>query len=276
MHIGIMQGRLVSPVSERIQAFPRENWVEEFPRAAAAQLDSIEWIYDVYGEDVNPLCTDEGIAHLREISDKHGVVVRSICADYFMDKPLVRASTAELAERLEKFEWLLEQCHKANIMRVVLPFVDQSAINTAAEGKSVAEALWRILPIAEGFGIEVHLETSLDPDAFRMFLASVLHPSLKVNYDSGNSASLGYHPSDEFAAYGERIGSVHIKDRQYGGGTVPLGTGSADFQAVFAGLKALDYTGDFVLQVARGTSGDEVAWAKKNRAFVEMHWSEMR
>ena len=36
---------------------------------------------------------------------------------------------------------------------------------------------------------------------------------IKVNYDSGNSASLGYDPTDEFAAYGERVGSVHIKDR---------------------------------------------------------------
>jgi hexulose-6-phosphate isomerase len=95
---------------------------------------------------------------------------------------------------------------------------------------------------------------------------------VKVNYDSGNSASLGYRPDEEFAAYGSRIGSVHIKDRQRGGGTVPLGSGDADLPAVFAGLKALGYRGDLILQVARGAVGDEVAWASANRAFVQRHW----
>ena len=91
---------------------------------------------------------------------------------------------------------------------------------------------------------------------------------LKVNYDSGNSASLGYDPIDEFAAYGVRVGSVHIKDRVRGGGTVPLGSGDASFRALFECLAALGYSGDFVLQVARGTDGDEVSWSRKNREYV--------
>jgi hexulose-6-phosphate isomerase len=93
-----------------------------------------------------------------------------------------------------------------------------------------------------------------------------------VNYDSGNSASLGYSPANEFAAYGDRIGSVHIKDRVLNGGTVPLGTGNTDFAALFSCLEKIEYRGDFTLQVARGTPGDEVAWAKQNLAFIRGHW----
>ncbi len=89
-----------------------------------------------------------------------------------------------------------------------------------------------------------------------------------VNYDSGNSASLGYRPEDEFAAYGARVGSVHIKDRVRGGGTVPLGTGDTDFLSLFACLRDLGYGGDYVMQAARGTAGDELAWARRNLAFV--------
>jgi L-ribulose-5-phosphate 3-epimerase len=100
------------------------------------------------------------------------------------------------------------------------------------------------------------------------------HHYLKVTYDAGNSAALGYRPQEEFAAYGARIGSVHIKDRKCGGGTVVLGTGDTDFSAVFSGLKALHYTGDFILQVARGVPGHEVPLAEHNRAFVVSHWSE--
>jgi hexulose-6-phosphate isomerase len=89
-----------------------------------------------------------------------------------------------------------------------------------------------------------------------------------VNYDSGNSASLGYEVTRELAAYGTRIGSVHIKDRIHGGGTVPLGTGDADLPALFSGLAGLRYEGDYVLQVARGSDGNEVEWARQNRAFL--------
>ena len=64
---------------------------------------------------------------------------------------------------------------------------------------------------------------------------------------------------------------MHIKDRVLHGSTVPLGKGDADLDAVFAGLRRLNYAGDFILQVARGTAGDEVAWAKANRAIVERY-----
>jgi hexulose-6-phosphate isomerase len=95
---------------------------------------------------------------------------------------------------------------------------------------------------------------------------------LKVNYDTGNSGSLGYRPTEEFAAYGSRIGSVHVKDRILGGGSVPLGNGSTDFPTVFEGLRKVDYCGDFTLQAARGQPGDEVKWARKNLKFLRRFW----
>ena len=55
MKLGIMQGRLLPPEEQRFQSFPRQRWRDEFALAAAAGLDTIEWIYDAYGEDVNPL-----------------------------------------------------------------------------------------------------------------------------------------------------------------------------------------------------------------------------
>jgi hexulose-6-phosphate isomerase len=89
-----------------------------------------------------------------------------------------------------------------------------------------------------------------------------------VNYDSGNSASLGYSVTEEFAAYGERIGSVHVKDRVRGGTTVPLGTGETDFESFFAALRRIEYGGDLILQVARDEPGKETHWARQNREFV--------
>lgn len=268
MHIAVMQGRMVPPTENRIQCFPRERWRDEFALAAAAGLTAIEWIYDLHGADVNPIASDDGLALMRTLSERHDVVVRSLCADYFMDRPLVRASAQELDERQETLRWLIRRCALLAMNRMVLPFVDASRIDTDAERDLVIDVLKGALPVAEEAGVELHLETSLSPSRFVDLLARLPHPMLKVNYDAGNSASLGYRPRDEFAAYGDRVGSVHIKDRVLGGGTVPLGSGDTDFQALFESLAKVRYDRDFVLQVARGTAGDEVSWAQSNREFV--------
>jgi L-ribulose-5-phosphate 3-epimerase len=79
---------------------------------------------------------------------------------------------------------------------------------------------------------------------------------------------LGYVVRQELAAYGPRIGSVHIKDRIRGGGTVPLGSGNADIPGLLRSLEDLCYQGDYVLQVARAREGDELNWVSRNRTLL--------
>jgi hexulose-6-phosphate isomerase len=266
--IAIMQGRLIPPENGRFQAFPRERWRDEFALAKAAGLDAIEWIYDVYGADVNPLALESGIAEMGELSREHGIAVVSCCADYFMDRPFVKAVAGEFTELTDHLLWLLGQCEAAGIKRVVLPFVDASRIEDREQDDRVAAMLERVLPEAQRCNVELHLETAYAPASFAAMLARLPHPMLLANYDSGNSSSLGYDVREELAAYGPRIGSVHIKDRIRGGGTVPLGTGNANIPALLEGLSELGYSGDFVLQVARDMDGTEVEWARHNRAFL--------
>lgn len=266
--LAIMQGRLVPPEEGRFQSFPRQQWRREFPLAAEAGIDAIEWIYDTPGEGDNPLMSDAGLKELRNLCEQHGVEVASVCADYFMDRPLLSGSSSAQAASAEALESLLERCRVAGITRVVLPFVDQSGIRSKMEADRLVELLQRLLPHAASRRVELHLETDLDPERFSTLLDRLPEVWLKVAYDSGNSAALGYRPDDEFAAYGSRIGSVHVKDRVRDGGTVPLGHGHADLPAVFAGLQRLGYRGDYVLQVARSESCGEVEWTRTNAAFV--------
>ena len=263
-----MQGRLVPPSDGRFQCFPRERWADEFALAALAGLDCIEWIYDRHGADVNPIASDDGVNDILRLSDLHGVRVASLCADYFMDRPLVRVSHADLEARMATLYWLQERCQRLGVERIVLPFVDASRIDTDEDFDQVVSTIGRASERAADLGLELHLETSLAPLRFAELLSELPEDRVKVNYDIGNSAALGYEPRVEFAAYGNRVGSVHIKDRIRGGGTVPLGTGDAELQTVFECLHDRDYSGDFVLQVARDVPGDEVAWATRNRAVV--------
>jgi hexulose-6-phosphate isomerase len=267
--IGIMQGRLSPPLHGRIQAFPAGTWQEEFARASEAGLQAIEWIYDVEDADTNPIGDAAGLEEMRLLSKKHGIAVQSLCADYFMPFPLVRATEAEWETRLQKMEWLLGQCHLAGVRHVVLPFVDNSRIDSAQDRLDVRRLFQRLKATLDRLDLQIHLETSLGPEEFRTLVEEIGNPRVRVNYDSGNSASLGYAAGQEWGAYGNLIGSVHIKDRLKGAGTVPLGSGNADFPALARCLKQIDYQGRFILQVARGKTGDEVNWARQNRTFLE-------
>ncbi len=271
MPLAVMQGRLLPPSDECFQCFPGKHWREEFPLAADAGLDAIEWIYDFSGQSDNPLGSDAGLAEMGRLSEDCDIAVISVCADYFMERPLVKAGLAEQEERTNKLLWLLDRCQLAGIRRVVLPFVDNSRIDSDAEEARIVEVLRRVLGHAEKARVELHLETSLDPKRFALLLAKVPHPNLKANYDSGNSASLGYDVGEELAAYGDRIGSVHIKDRIRGGGTVPLGTGNANIPLLLSLLFRLRYAGDFVMQIARGDTGKELAWIRHNRDVILRH-----
>lgn len=266
--IGTMQGRLVEPENNTIQAFPRERWRDEFPRAAEAGLNSIEWIHDSYGYDFNPLLRAEGRAEMLQLSKQYGIAVRSVCADWFMEKPLVQSSGQERENRRNHLRDLLPMAREVGANRVVIPFVDNSSLRTTQDQHDAVAMLGGLVADARAAGVELHLETDLGPSGFADLLSALPEDLFFVNYDTGNSASLGYSPAEEFSAYGRRVGSVHIKDRRRGSSTVPLGTGDCDFSAVRSGLRQAGYTRDYILQAARGTPGDEVAWARQNRHFV--------
>ncbi len=273
---GIMQGRLSPPEEGRFQSFPRTGWRQEIASARAVGLDYIEWIDDEYGRSANPIFSSQGRAELGALKERYAVATPAVCADWFMDFPLLRCSAAEREQREQHLHSLLPIAREIGAKHIVLPFVDQARITSEAEKQTVLELLHRALPLAERHEVELHLEADFNPDEFAGFLRRLPHPLLKVNWDSGNSSGLGYLAHEEFAAYGDRIGSVHIKDRyrKPGGGieTRPLGTGSADFDDVFSSLAGIGYTGGLTLQVARGVDHDEVDFIRAQLTFVTERW----
>lgn len=273
--VGIMQGRLLPPFEGRFQTFPAEGWRQEFHHARAAGLASIEWIYEVPHETDNPLRTDDGLAEMRALMAETGVMVRSICADYYMQSRLVVDGQPQPAI-VEHLKWLLGRAALLDLWYVILPFVDASSLRNEADRAALKGILAEVLPLAEKLGVEIHLETDLPPKAFAALLAEVGHPFLKANYDIGNSASLGFDPEEELTLLGPKLGSVHVKDRVLKGATVALGTGNADFPTCFRLIKAAGYDRPFILQAARGAEGDEVTWAGHNREFVERQLAALR
>jgi L-ribulose-5-phosphate 3-epimerase len=261
----VMQGRLLPPLDGRIQAFPPDGWELELRRVRDAGVSGVEWIYEVPGEERNPLRDDAGVASLRAACAEHDVAVESLVADWFMDRPLL----GDPEERIEKLVWLAGRAAAAGIRRIVLPFVDASSLSELDDTAALAGIL---AAAAERVEVELHLETDLPPAPFAALLDRVDHPRVLANYDTGNSAALGYDPGEELEAYGHRLGSVHVKDRLRGGGTVPLGQGDADLPRVFGLLRARGWSRPLVLQVAREAEGDEVAKTARDAQHVRALW----
>jgi hexulose-6-phosphate isomerase len=272
---GVMQGRLSPPEDGRFQAFPRSSWREEIARAKAAGFSYIEWIHDEYGRMANPIFSEAGLAEMDALKAEYGIATPALCGDWFMDFPMVRCTSEELAERERHLHELIPVAARIGARKIVLPFVDQSRMTSEEEKQQVREVLLRALRVAEGHSVELHLEADFGPAEFAEFLAQIEHPMLKVNWDSGNSSGLGFVASEEFAAYGDRIGSVHLKDRyrkpEGGIETRPLGTGSADFEDVFRAIRGIGYKGGLTLQVARGVPGDEVEFLRGQVEFVKKY-----
>mgnify|MGYP003956499389 FL=1 len=81
---------------------------------------------------------------------------------------------------------------------------------------------------------------------------------IQLNYDTGNSAYWEFDVKKEIPVYGNKIGNVHIKDCTPEDYSVPLGKGNVDFEQSFELLKKAGYTGDFILQTAKGNDGKYV------------------
>lgn len=252
--IGVMQGRLSPMVSDRIQAFPSEHWRVEFDRAAEIGLSSIEWIFETPMEG-NPLWSASGLDQMREAMAATGVGVNFVCADIFMESPFVRMDDQTRSENRRILDHLIDQCAELGVTGIEIPCVDPSAIHNREEEEELLDAIAPCLDRAGEAGVAIGLETSLAPRPFADLLERCGHPVLRANYDTGNSASLGYDPLEEIRAYGRLINNVHIKDRVLGASTVPLGEGDARIPETLQALKDLDYGGEFILQAAR--KGDD-------------------
>lgn len=266
--IGIMQGRL-SPADGQTQFFPVQTWREEFYRAREAGLYCIEWVYEGKTEPVNPLSTVAGAEDVSRAIRDTGVLVLSLCADYYMSERLLSFDGEPQEAAVQHLATLVRNASLVGISYLVLPFVDSSSLRSPREINGLVSVLKAVLPSAERAGVELHLETDLNPPDLVELLESISHPCVRANYDIGNSAALGHNPAEELTALKPWLGSVHVKDRVLGGVTVPLGTGAADFETCFRLIRSMGFQRPLILQTAREQGVSEVELAIRNRRFVE-------
>jgi hexulose-6-phosphate isomerase len=256
--IGIMQGRLSPRIDGKIQAYPASTWQKEFDIAQEIGYAAIEWIVEKPVE-TNALMTDSGKAEIKKVIASTGVRIDYVCADIFMQQPLVRMTEKTKSQNKEYLLEILKNAKDVGAIGVEIPFVDNSSIKSETEKQEFIDVMQGAFKLAKDLDMKISLETDLPPIAFKELLENIGLDYIQANYDIGNSASLGFDPDTELEAYGNKILNVHVKDRKLGGTTVPLGTGSADIQGVFQKLNEIGYAGGITLQAARGENDIDIA-----------------
>lgn len=254
-----MQGRLSPLVDGRIQGFPWTCWQAEFALAARVGFRLMEWTLDQDRLYENPLLTAAGRSEIRTLCERHGLTIPSVTGDCFMQAPFWKARGSERQLLQRDFMAVAEACAALGISMIVVPLVDNGRLEDPAQQDTLVRFLQYQSQFLTRAGLRVLFECNFSCAELASFIR-LLDPALfGINYDIGNSAAAGFSPAVECAAYGHRIANVHVKDRVFGGGTVPLGTGDVDFEAVFAAFATLHYAGNYVLQTARAADGDHVS-----------------
>jgi hexulose-6-phosphate isomerase len=263
--IGIMQGRLSPRIDGKIQAYPASTWQKEFEIAQEIGYAAIEWIIEKPVE-TNALMTDSGKAEIKKIIASTGVRIDYVCADIFMQQPLVRMTKDSKSQNKEYLSAILKNAKEVGAIGVEIPFVDNSSIKSENEKLEFIDVMQDAFKLAKDLDLKLSLETDLPPIEFRELLENIDLDHVQANYDIGNSASLGFDPREELEAYGLKILNVHVKDRKLGGTTVPLGTGDANINFVLQKLQEIGYRGGLTMQAARGEN--DVETAKEQLKYV--------
>jgi len=256
--IGYMQGRLSEIIDNKIQAFPIKSWINEIVEGSKNNLFHIEWTLDHQGIEDNPFMTKEGQNKIKSLCQIHNVNILSVTGDCFMQAPIWKLGKIYETNLTNEFLAVINACNKLDVGIVVVPCVDFSSIQNSQEEEKFLNFCKKYYQKIKEAGVRVAIESDYEPKRLNQFIRKLPNDVFGINYDIGNSASLGFSHKQEIDLYGDIIFNVHVKDRPLHGSTVPLGEGNANFKEVFQSLFLAEYKGNFILQTARAKQNNHL------------------
>ena len=263
--VAIMQGRL-SPPGNRIQAFPWDQWEQEFVYAQGLGIDGIEWLFEPERWEENPILSSAGREAARTLIAQTDVEVPSVCATYFMAQPFFRTSEATRRQSIEILCELIVRSAEMGARTILIPVLEVSELRTNEERDDLLLSLQRPLEVAAQHDVMLGLEMELPCEQYVGIVRLKPHRNLGIYYDVGNATAAGYDPASDLRAIGRHLVGLHLKDRRRNGPTVPFGEGHTDFAAVVKALKQIEYSGTLVLEAASGV--EYLDAASRNHQYI--------
>ena len=256
--LGIMQGRLSKSLTGKIQEFPGKTWEKEFEIANKLGLRAIEWTLDYSNFKLNPLFDLKEQSKINYLKDKFLIKIPSITLDCFVEAPFYkRNEITGLTSDTNDLLWIVENLQNVEVKILVLPIVAESGVFNQNYLSNLIKCLNAIEKDLAKTKKQIAIECEFDINSIAALLSELNPDYFGINFDMGNSASLGHNPEEELSICSGRILNIHIKDRPLAGHTVKLGNGAVNFQKIAQLLNDQGYAGNMILQAARDFKTDE-------------------
>ncbi len=265
--LGFMQGRLVNPEKKNsIQYFPAKNWDKEIKVAKKLNFKIMEWTINVENINYNPLFNGK-IENVKKLIKKNKIKIPSITLDYFMQRPFFKLKKKNEKEKvINNLKKIITNGNKLNIKYFILPLVDNSSIKSINQEKILIVEIRKLLKLIKKNSYFL-FEIDYLPNKIHKFIKKFKSKKVGINYDTGNSAGLGYDFKKELK-YFKYVKNIHIKDRKFKGKTVRLGLGNWEYKKFFKLIRK-NYNGNFILQTARSNNNKHEEEILINRSFFK-------
>ena len=271
-NFGVMQGRLLRPIKNKIQSFPEKNWNKEFKIIKGLNLKFLEWTLDDKNLEKNPLLLHKGQNYIKRLCKKNNITINSITGDCFMQKPFWKKKGKQKKVLILKLKKIISSASRLKIKFIIIPLVDKGSIQSNLQKKTIIKDLCNLETLLKKKKLQILFETDFSPEMNLEFIKNFNSKLFGINYDIGNSAGLNYDPVLEFKLIAKYIKNIHIKDRLKFGKTVPLGKGNANFDLISKLCKQYNYKGKYILQCARKKNGDEKKTIKEYLKFLKKYF----
>lgn len=248
LKIGVMQGRLSPRPFPKLQAFPWSTWEKEFEIAAEIGLDSIEWMFEYDRYESNPIWSSEGRRKIKNLSDVTGVKTKTLCADYFLERPFFRTTMEDRNENIAVLNELIRSASEIGVDRILLPVLETAEIKTEQEKQELLYSISQCEPILKQNNIKLGFETELPAMEYLHLATSFDSDYIGIYYDAGNCAYKGYDMFEDMRILKDKIIGIHVKDRLVGGASVFLGEGDTNFKEGIPYLIQNGFCDTFILQ----------------------------
>lgn len=253
-----MQGRLSKPLTGKIQEFPVKTWRNEFKLANSLGLQAIEWTLDFANFKLNPIFNPEGQSIIEDLQKLYSVQVPSITLDCFVEAPFYKQNAfTGIKSEIQDLRWVIENLQNTEVKILVLPIVAESGKFNEVHLVDLIKCLNQVEELLSQTSKQIAIECEFDIESIDKLLSELNPDYFGINFDMGNSASLGHDPEVELKVCKDRIFNIHVKDRLLGGPTVKLGTGNVNFKKIAELLCGQEYAGNMILQAARDREKNE-------------------
>ena len=243
---GISQGRLTK--SKELQRFPSEAWQQEFFHASSIGFGYIELLTERILNKSNPVLSLKGRSEILHICSKTGCEIYTLCIDYIIENSLLNDPDKSTYQHILD---IFLSAKELDCKAVIFPLLEKSELNSDNLNKYVA--LFKNLSnIAKKFNVEILIESLMPSDDLIVFFDLLNCQNIGAVFDTGNRVVDCDDLNAEILKLGSHIKHVHIKDKDFKGDNVILGTGLVNFKEVFEALNKIDYSGRLNFETTRG------------------------